>query len=1449
MGITYEQIKANGNSIVVERQENLKVRKKLKETIYQQIAHVKQRRVQTKQAQRKKLKSCEHLGLKEEKSQQICDSADKACQQLCCVRHPINNEIGKLKQQCRVLGMGITSGLSLSKRKNTSVQQNADSSVKWNYSTKTLDEIRAEKFSNKHKFTCSSPRCRDEEIAASRPRGRTVGSQINSSKSVEADRGALGDHKSLNKLTEKGYKDSNCSYELDEKAATDMKRDWQEKRYSDIKVFLTSPENMDLKGKNDQIINIFSPAVSGNGLHNNFVSTPNNYRSKYCDASSGYDNNGVFNQSCYQKNRFSSNGYGYNCTHNEGYRNHPLMSTQRDATTNTFVQYTPRDNCCRTSRRRCPPSFERQGRDLDTDNFCYRTGSSPNRPRRSSPSSKRASNPCNKKENGLCTKYESAVKSKLQKDLREQFQKARERARAKVREKHQIKDISEANCEKHAFFKKKERGEYCKDQERERDKMERKFCDESAEAFNQKLPQASCSNLSELLNGCAEKGVKWGIRAKQVCINEKSAKREEPTSSSSCTKVRRRRRICEITFTKQKPKTRRTCSPCCLCPEYFTDETQCYKIPLPCEKRPESEYSFETLCMLTKKKVTEYKPSKTKNNEKDKQYNDYINKYKKEQEKASLREQPSLTLKRKALESTPKHSLSETARYQSPVKSPPQSGRTSTRRSRNDESPIPIPAPFPAATPFVPTPLIRTSTPAPALVPTPISDPTPFPTPIPHPIPTPNHFLTSMSTPIRHSAYGEPSQQMKKLATPPVTSSSPSLVIPTIAFPKQQENLVAPETSYQSTNSIDKDIEAKVDQFTERTTAVEGLNTTKIKPKECIRIKECIAEDGTQITQIQRHLSVEEIFNPNIDRYNMESTNSNRTLSTSPSVPDPLVRLKNLLVAFQKQCVDVEGLQRLGATVVEALSKIDLWRGGDKVKIMKTIETQCVESEIYEMNTLNYICTTRSTAPADITMHSRENIEDFPERSRDGIENREINTQTLSAADSRKKQLPHFPPPPPITCSTCEDEHYRLPSCHTSLAYYGPTSKTSPASQRHTIDCSTYSRRCRSKVSDTSASLSPENRNIMNSNIGNQGNVGLSFNSNYQKFQEKNPFLLRNQSICRRSDCSCTHSQGSLGLQSISPSKYSDSFGTLYGSSSCSCACEKSHVKYDSKSSNSIYKDCTSNICTHMLQQSPASPDHNNCLVIDRQIPVTTCSMPQFSNLNNDDFANKSCNCAPNMLQCQCSAPSNDASCPHSASEKPFSEATPLRGILECPTSEDCKSRVKSCEDCLLRDSNYFEAEQCTTVTNEGPQKKVQAGISYKDACVKDRQKILEQGDGNVESILYKDQDGRPINRVFRTTMSESAVRKPLNFCKGADLHASKATLQSVSSQCSATKKSPRKSSTCLCSKNLHPCSNTRLDDHVPPFTHCPCMYDAYISMLEVYRKDKGNPVNLYRQC
>uniref|UniRef100_A0A1A9ZYV4 Uncharacterized protein n=1 Tax=Glossina pallidipes TaxID=7398 RepID=A0A1A9ZYV4_GLOPL len=1525
MGITYEKIKANGNSVVVERQENLvieqsrhnflKHRQSLIKKKYPQFSPRGDKKPIKRQETEEEIKrdgksansackaekstnetstetetevqlndiikeAVDTWVLKKKKSEQIRDSVDKACEQLCSLEHSISNEIEKLKKRRRVLRIGITSGLRLQERKNTSMQQNADSNAKWDYPTKTLDEI-IEKFSNKHKFACSSPRCRDEEIMASRPCVRSVGSQINSSKSIETDRGALGDHKSLNKLTEKGYKDSKRSCELDEKTATDLKRDSQQKRLSDIKNFLTSPENMDLKGKNDQMINICYHAAGGNGFYNNSVSTPNNYRSKYYNSSSGYDNNGVFNQSCYRENCFSANGYEYNCTHNESYRNYPLISTQRDATTNTSARYTPRVNSFRTCRRICPPSCARQRTDLDTENFCYRTGSSPSRARSSSPSSKRVSNSFNKEENDLCTKYESVIKSKLQKDLREQFQKARERARAKVRGKHQTKDISEANCEEYVFFKKKEWGEYCKKQERERDKRESKCCNESAEALMQKLPQASCSNLNELL---------------EDCINERSAKREQPTSSSPCPKVRSQ---CELTFTKHKPRTRslsptETCSPSCLCPEYFMDDTQCCKIPLPCDKGIEPEYSFETLCMLKKMKITEYRPSKNKNNGKDKQYNDYINKYKKEQEKESLREQPCLSPKRNTLESTPKYTLCESPAYQSPVKSPPDSRRTSTRRSRNCESPQPVstpsPVPTPAPTPSsAPTPLIRTTPPASSPVPTYVSDP--IPTPIPTPIPSP--FLTPIRTPIKHFAHGEPSpQRIKKRTTPPVTASSPSLVVSAITSPKQRENFVAP--SYHHTNSVDKDTGTKVDQFTERTTAVEDLNTSKIKSKECIKIKECIGQDGTQITQIQRHLSVEEIFSPNIDRDNMESRNSKGTSNTSPSVHDPLAHLKNILAAFQKQCVDVEALQRLGATVIEALSKVDLRKGGDgdKVKIMKTIETQYVESEIYEMNTPNCTSTSRSAAPTEITMDSRQDIEEFPQCSRGDVEDRELNMQTLSAhdenkfvdccfeqecsegktyddweaVDHRKKQLAHFPPPPPITCSTYEDEHYRLPSCSTSLAYYEPTPKTSPASQRHTIDCSTYSHRCRSRVTDTSASLSPQDRNIMNLHIGNHGNADMSFNSNYQSFQQKNRFVPRKQSICRRNDCPCTQSHGSLGLQPTS-SKHSDSFGTTYGTTSCCCACEKSHLKHDPKSSNSIYKDCTSN-CT--LQQRPASAANNNCLVIDRQIPITTCSMPQFSNANNDDFLNMTCGrkhaatsqCVTkvdsqdacvnlrsrplNLLQCKCSVPSHDSSCSHSASEK--TSSTPLRGILKFPTPDDCKSRLKSDEDCSLRNSNYFEAEQCIIVTNDGPQKKVQAGVSYKDACVNDRQKILEPADRNAESIPYKDQNGRPTKRVFRTTMSESVVRNPLNFCKDADLHASNTICQSVPSRCSAAKKSHRKSSTCLRSKNLCPHNYTRLDDQVPPFTHCPCMYDAYISMLEIYYKGKGKPVNLYRQ-
>uniref|UniRef100_A0A1B0ABU0 Uncharacterized protein n=1 Tax=Glossina pallidipes TaxID=7398 RepID=A0A1B0ABU0_GLOPL len=1306
--------------------------------------------------------------LKKKKSQQICDSVDRAFQQLCSLENSINNEIQKLKQQRRVLRMGITSGLRLTERKNTSVQQNADSSAKSTKakSTRTLDGIIVEKFSNKHKFACSSPRCRGEEFMTSTPCLPTACSPINSSKPIETDRGALGDHKSLNKLTGKRYKGPKRSYELAEKTSTDLKRDSREKRLSNIKNFLTSPENMDLKGKNDQIINICYHAACGNGFYNNSVSTPNNYRSEYYNALSGYDNNGVFNRSCYrQENCVSSDGYGYNCTHNESYRKYPLRSAQRDATTNTCVRYTPRVNTCRTCRIRCPPSCARRRTDLDTENFCYRTGSSPCRPRSSSASSKRVSNSSKKKEDNLCTKYENAIKSKLQKDLREHFQEARGRARAKVREKPQTKDISEANCEEYVFFKKKKWGDYCKNQERECDKIEDKCSDESAET--------SCSDLSELLDRCADEGIRWRKGTKTDCINEKSAKREEPTSSSPCTKVRSQSRICEFTFTKRKPRTCsvspiQTCSPCCWCSEHFMDETQCCNIPLTCDKRPKSEYSFETLCMLKKMKITEYKPSKPKNNGKDKQYNDYVNKYQKEQEKESLKEQPS---------SSPKRS---TPGYQSPMKSAPESKRTSTRRSRNGESPIHTPAPTPSS---IPTP---------------------------SPIPTP---------PIRTPAPTPPS-----VPTPPI------------------QNFVAPETSYHSINSVGKDIETKVDQVPERTTTVDDLNTTKIKSKECISIKECIAEDGTQITQIERHLSVEEIFNSNIDQDNVESNNNNETRNTSPSVQDLLVCLKNFLAAFQKQWADVQGLQRLGATVVEALSRIDICNGGDKVKIMKTIETQCVESEIYDVPDCTSIIP--YAISTEVTMRSRQNIEDFPQCSRRDIENREVNLQTLSphdekklvdcgcqqecsddimydkwrAVDQRKKQLPrsHFPRPPPVTCST-------------SLAYYESTPKTSPASQRHTIDCSTYSRRSRSKVTDTSASLSPEDRNMMMSlDIGNHGNAGMFSNSNYKRLQP--PKYL----ICRRSDCPCTQSQVSSGLQSTSLSKYSDSFGPLYAGSSSSCAFEEPHVKCDSKSSNSIYKDCTRNIRSHTLQQRPAFPARNNCSVIDRQIPITTCSIPQFSNLDSHDFLNMACarkhpstsQCVtniqspsrlPNLLQCQCSASRHGDPCSHSASKKTSSEAAPLRGILKCPTPADCKSRAISYEDCLSRNSDYFEAEQCTTVTNEGPSNKVQVGISYKDAGVRDRQNILEQADRNAESILYKDQNGRPTKRVFRTTKSESAVRKPLNFCQDVNFHAS--------------------NSTC------------RLDDQVPPFTHCPCMYGAYKSMLDIYYKGKGKPLNNNRQC
>uniref|UniRef100_A0A1B0C780 Uncharacterized protein n=1 Tax=Glossina palpalis gambiensis TaxID=67801 RepID=A0A1B0C780_9MUSC len=580
-----------------------------------------------------------------------------------------------------------------------------------------------------------------------------------------------------------------------------------------------------------------------------------------------------------------------------------------------------------------------------------------------------------------------------------------------------------------------------------------------------------------------------------------------------------------------------------------------------------------------------------------------------------------------------------------------KSKRISTRRSRNGESPIrtPAPTPSPVSTPSirtpaptpspvptppirtpaptpppVPTPPIRTSVPTPSSVftppihtPTPAASPVPTaifepipahtsvskPTPIPTPIPSP--FLTPISTPIRRSVYEEPSpQRIEKLATPPTLS-----VIPAIASPKQPENFVASETSYHSIKSDDKDTESKVDQVIGRTTALEDLNTTKIRSKECIRIKECIAEDGTQITQIVRHLSIEEIFNPNNDQDNMESNNNNVTPTTSPSVQDLVAHLKNFLAAFQKQCVDVQCLQRLGATLVEALSKIDLCKGGDKVKIMKTIETQYIESEIYDVP--NCMSTIPHAASTQITMENHQNVEHFPQCSRGNRENREVNLQTLSvhdenkfvdccceqdysedkaydnrrAVDQRKKQLPHFPPPPPMTYTTYENEHYRLPSCDISSAYYEPIPKTSPASQRHTIDCSAYSRRCRSKVNDISASLSPEDRNIMSLDIGNRGNTDMSSNSNYQRFQQKNRFLPRKQSILRRNDCSCTRSQSSSGLQSTSSSKYTDSFGALDGIGACSCAGEKSHVTHDSKSSNSIYKDCTSNICPHTLQQ------------------------------------------------------------------------------------------------------------------------------------------------------------------------------------------------------------------------------------------------------------------------
>ncbi|KAI9576130.1 hypothetical protein GQX74_014613 [Glossina fuscipes] len=989
MGITYEEIKANGNSVVVERQENLVIEQNSRNFFKHRQSLIKKKFARFSPSVAEKLikrqetqeeikrdgkstngackaeKNADETGteteaevqlnniikeavntwvLKKKKSQQICDSVEKAYQQLCSLEHAINNEIEKLKQQRRVLRMGITSGLRLPERKNTYVQQNEDSSGKCDYSAKTLDEIIVEKFSNKHKFSCTSPHCQSEKIIASRPCTRTVSSQINSSKSIKTDRGALGDHKSLNKLIGKDYKDSKRSYELAEETSTDLKRNSQEKRLSNIKNFLTSPENMDLKDKKDQIVNICYGAAGGNGFYNNSISKPNNYTSKYYNASSRYDNNGVYNQSCYHENCFSSNGYGY-----------------------TY--------------------------------------------------------------------------------LRDHFQEARGRARAKVKGKHQTKDISDASCEEYVFFKKKECSEYCKDQERERDKMERKFCDESAEAFNQKLPQASCSNLSELLDRCAEEGIKWGGRTKRDCINEKSAKREESTSSSSCTKVRSRRRICEITFTKRKPRTRslspiQTCTSCCLCPEYFMDETQCCEIPLSCHKRPEPEYSFETLCMLKKMKITEYKPSKPKNNGKDKQYNNYINKYEKEQEQESLRKQPSLSPKRNTLETTPNYNLLESPGYQSPVKSPPESKRISTRRSRNGESPIRTPAPTPspvftppirtpAPTPSpVPTPPIRTPAPTPPPVPTapirtpapapssvftpPIHTPTPAaspvptaifepipahtsvskPTPIPTPIPSP--FLTPISTPIRRSVYEEPSpQRIEKLATPPTLS-----VIPAIASPKQPENFVASETSYHSTNSDDKDTESKVDQVAGRTTALEDLNTTKIRSKECIRIKECIAEDGTQITQIVRHLSIEEIFNPNNDQDNMESNNNNGTPTTSSSVQDLVAHLKNFLAAFQKQCVDVQCLQRLGATLVEALSKIDLCKGGDKVKIMKTIETQYIESEIYDVP--NCMSTIPYAASTEITMENHQNVEDFPQCSRGDRENREVNLQTLSVHDENK---------------------------------------------------------------------------------------------------------------------------------------------------------------------------------------------------------------------------------------------------------------------------------------------------------------------------------------------------------------------------------------------------------------------------------------------------------------
>uniref|UniRef100_A0A1A9X332 Uncharacterized protein n=1 Tax=Glossina brevipalpis TaxID=37001 RepID=A0A1A9X332_9MUSC len=669
----------------------------------------------------------------------------------------------------------------------------------------------------------------------------------------------------------------------------------------------------------------------------------------------------------------------------------------------------------------------------------------------------------------------------------------------------------------------------------------------------------------------------------------------------------------------------------------------------------------------------------------------------------------------------------------------------------------------------------------------------------------------------------------------PMTLTSPSsLMITKASSPKQSETSNAciecsnkpSDIQINETSRSYDYFETKTNEFTERVATVQDLNLAKIKSKECIE-----AKDETQITRTQQHLSVKEIFKSHIDQNNLDRTNNNGTANISPPMKDPLACIKNTLV-FQNPSAKVEELEKLYGAITEVSCK---GQHGNEVKIIKNAETKYEESQICNIDTSSYTSTTQYTDPTKIPIKSCTNIEDLPQCSKDNAENKENNMQTSLAhnqdtfdcndeknidlkvqrssvyCEQRSKQLLHFPPPPSMSFPTYEDEYYRLPSRDTSLAYYEPIPKTKSVNKRATLG-------------DTSACLSPQFKKVVNLDHTGHDTSSEAFNSNHREIEQRNRLLA--------GDCSCstcTSSRIPTGFQ-LTTSKCTDSFRTTCDSGFCSSYAHKeSRVKDDSNSSISIYKDCVSNICLPP-KQIHSSSAFNNCSATNSQTPIITCSMPEFHNLNYDFYLNTSYtrHKYPSKSGCVTSA--------H------------LRKIIKSLTPNKCTSRVTtSYESCL----NSFETEQCAApLTTESPQKQLQFEISYQGSCTKNRQKILAQSERTCESSICNEQSDRSTKRIFRATSSSKATTV---LCDDIDFHAE--PLCHPISTMSPGKKSFRKvynsreRSTCMRTENFSSHNPLHLDDKIPAFTHCPCMYGIYKSMLEIYYKGEDKPPgNLYRQ-